>query len=47
VPPHRVMRLDCDDECWHRIRLAADAAGSTVGRYVGQLIETAAHEHGW
>jgi len=47
VPQHRVMRLDCDDECWHQIRLAADTAGSTVGRYVGQLIETAAHEHGW
>lgn len=47
VPQHRVMRLDCDDECWHLIRLAADTAGSTVGRYVGQLIETAAHEHGW
>jgi len=47
VPQHRVMRLNCDDECWHRIRLVADTAGSTVGRYVGQLIETAAHEHGW
>ncbi len=47
APRHRVMRLDCDDECWHRIRLAADTAGSTVGRYVGQLIETAAHDHGW
>jgi len=47
VPQHRVMRLDCDDECWHRIRLAADTAGLTIGRYVGRLIETAAHEHGW
>jgi len=47
APQHRVMRLDCDDDCWHRIRLAADTAGSTVGRYVGQLIETAAYEHGW
>jgi len=47
APQHRVVRLDCDDECWHRIRLASDTVGSTVGRYVGQLIEAAAHEHGW
>ena len=46
-PERRIVRLACDDETWHQLRLMADTANTPVGRYLGELIETAAHQHGW
>lgn len=43
----RVVRLSSDDDSWHRLRLAADAAGLPLGRYLGEVIECEARRHGW
>jgi uncharacterized protein YhaN len=47
VPRQRFLRVDVDDRQWSTCRLAALAQGLTVGRYVGELAEAAAHEVGW
>ena len=46
-PDARVARLDCDDETWHRLRLAAGDIGVPLGRYLGEIVEAAAFERGW
>jgi hypothetical protein len=46
-PQARVVRLSSDDDSWHRLRLAADAAGLPLGRYLGEIIEYEARRHGW
>jgi hypothetical protein len=47
TPRRRFLRIDVDDDRWAGLRAAATAAGLTVGRYVGELAEAAAHEAGW
>lgn len=47
MPRGRFLRVDVDDERWAALRAAAMEAGLTVGRYVGELAESAAHDAGW
>jgi hypothetical protein len=47
MPRRRFLRIDVDDERWASFRAASLASGLTVGRYVGELVECAAHEAGW
>lgn len=46
-PEPRVVRLDCDDDVWHCLRLLADGHGLTLGRYLGEVVEAAAFARGW
>ena len=45
-PEPRVVRLDCDDDAWQRIRLLADDVGLPLGRYLGEIAEAAAFMRG-
>lgn len=46
-PDRRVVRLDCDDDVWHHVRLRADDVGLSLGRYLGEIVEAAAINRGW
>ncbi len=47
MPRRRFLRIDVDDDRWAGLRAAATEAGLTVGRYVGELAESAAYDAGW
>ena len=46
-PRRRFACIDVDDEQWLTLRTAALDAGLTVGRYVGEIVESAAYAAGW
>ena len=46
-PRQRFLRIDVSDDDWGALRAAALDLGIAVGRYVGELAETAAYEAGW
>jgi len=47
TPRRRFVRIDIDDDRWISLRSAATDSGVTVGRYLGELVEGAAHAAGW
>ncbi|MFN7149888.1 MAG: hypothetical protein ACK4V6_10445 [Microthrixaceae bacterium] len=46
-PRLRFLRIDVDDDHWSAFRAAALDVELTVGRFIGELAEAAAHESGW
>lgn len=41
------LRVFIDEDRWPEFVTLARHSGLTVGRYLGQLVEAAAHETGW
>lgn len=46
-PAQRAIRVFIQEDRWPDFVLLARRNGLTVGRYLGQLVEAAAHENGW
>jgi len=47
APRQRALRAFIDEDRWPEFVTLARRSGLTVGRYLGQLVEAAAHEIGW
>lgn len=47
VPAQRSLRVFIEEDRWPEFVTLSRRSGLTVGRYLGQLVEAAAHELGW
>ena len=47
MPMQRSLRVFIDEDRWPEFVTLTRHSGLTVGRYLGQLVEAAAHEIGW
>lgn len=47
VPAQRSLRVFIEEDRWPEFVTLPRRSGLTVGRYLGQLVEAAAHEIGW
>ena len=46
-PVRKSLRIFVDEDHWPTFALHVSRSPLTVGRYVGELVEAAAHDSGW
>ena len=47
LPVTKSLRISVDEDLWPTFALHVSRGSLTVGRYVGELVEAAAHDSGW